>query len=215
MQGRLIENAMIVFARKGISASVIGDVVAAAEVSQGSFYKYFRSNEELLAAVSEALSNEMVQLIEGVVGTMEDPAERVATALRCYLRLAKSHRVAAHFISKAGLSVAGKQSAVYEFLPPDLAEGRKSGHFDAAPPDVAMDMIRGAAFAAVHRIANGRTAADYPERIVMAILRSLGTDSASLERLTSLPLPKLTVPPESLLAKAQARMAASTQAGLK
>ena len=205
----MIETAMIVYARKGIGASVIPDVVAAAEVSQGSFYKYFRSNEELLAAVSEALSDEMVRLIEVVVGGIEDPAERVATGIRCYLRLARSHRVAARFISNAGLTVGGKKSAVYEFLPPDLAEGRRRGYFDAAPPDVAIDMIRGAAIAAIHRMANGRTAKDYPEYIVMAILRSLGMDPDSAEMLASLPLPRLTVPPESLLAKAEARDATS------
>lgn len=212
MRARLIETAMIVYARKGSGASVIPDVVAAAEVSQGSFYKYFRSNEDLLAAVSEALSNEMVRLIEAVVGGIEDPTVRVATGIRCYLRLARSYRVAARFLSNAGLTVAGRKSAAYEFLPRDLVEGRKRGYFDAAPPDVAMDMIRGAALAAIHRMANGRTARDYPEYIVMAILRSLGMDPASAERLTSLPLPRLTVPPESLLVKTQARLATSKTA---
>jgi AcrR family transcriptional regulator len=208
MRRRLIESAMIVFAQKGIGASVIPDVVAAAEVSQGSFYNYFRTNEELLAAVSEELSNEMVLLIETVVGDIEDPALRVATAIRSYLHLARSYRVVARFLSSAGLSLAGKRHAIFEYLPPDIEEGQKRGHFDISALDVAVDLITGAGLVAVHRMANGRTAKDYPEKIVTAMLRSLGMTAALAARVTAVPLPKLTAPQESLLAQAQARLTA-------
>lgn len=212
MRKRLLESAMIVFAQKGIGASVIPDVVAAAEVSQGSFYNYFRTNEDLLAAVSEELSNEMVLLIETAVGDIDDPALRVATAIRSYLHLARSYRVVARFLSSAGLHLAGKKSAIYEYLPPDIKEGQKRGDFDDASLDVAVDLIRGAGLVAVHRMANGRTAKDYPEKIVQAILRSLGVTAASASRLTAMPLPKLIAPPESLLAKAQSRLEAKAGA---
>src|SRR5450830_694756 len=79
MRKRLIESAMIVFAEKGVGASVIPEVVAAAEVSQGSFYNYFRTNDDLLAAVSSELSAEMIELIEPAVGDIADPALRAAT----------------------------------------------------------------------------------------------------------------------------------------
>ncbi|MGT2493854.1 TetR/AcrR family transcriptional regulator [Cupriavidus basilensis] len=69
---------------------MIPDVIAAAGVSQGSFYNYFRTNDDLLAAVSDALSHDMVQMIESVVGDIEDPALRVATGIRLYLHLARS-----------------------------------------------------------------------------------------------------------------------------
>lgn len=208
MRRRLIESAMIVFGHKGIGATVIPEVVAAAEVSQGSFYNYFRSNEELLAAVSEELNNDMVRLIETVVGDIDDPALRVATALRSYLHLARSYRVVARFLSATGLSLTDKKSAAFEYLPPDLKEGQQRGYFDTAASGVAVDVVIGATLIAVHRIAKGRTAKDYPEQITMAILRSLGTTAAAATRLTSVPLPKLTAPADSLLAQAQARLAA-------
>lgn len=211
MRRRLIECAMIVFAQKGIGATVIPEVVAAAEVSQGSFYNYFRGNEDLLAAVSDELSNEMVRLIETAVGNIDDPALRVATAIRSYLHLARSYLVVAHFLSSAGLSLADKKSAAFDYLPPDLKEGQNKGYFDVPSPGVAVDVIMGAALIAVHRMAKGRTAKNYPEQITMAILRSLGTTADAAARLTSAPLPKLTAPAESLLAQAQDRLGA--QAG--
>lgn len=213
MRMRLIESAMLVFAQKGTGATVIPDVVAAAEVSQGSFYNYFRTNEELLAAVSEEISNEMVRLIEPAAGGIDDPALRIATAIRCYLHIARSYRIVARFFSSAGLSlVSNKSSAIFEQLPPDIKEGQKRGVFDAGPLDVAVDLVMGAGLLAVHRMAHGRTARDYPEKIVFAMLRSLGLDAAAAARLTSAPLPKLSAEPDSLLAKAQARLAASTAA---
>lgn len=211
MRRRLIESAMFVFAQRGIGASVIPDVIAAAGVSQGSFYNYFRTNDDLLAAVSDALSHDMVQMIESVVGNIEDPALRIATGIRLYLHLARSYPVVAEFLSATGLSLVGKKSAVYEHLPADIKEGLKSGTFDDVSADVALDMVAGAGLIAVHRMAKGRTTRDYPERIVQAVLRSLGVPAPSAVQLASAPLPKLMAPPESLLEKAQEKLAAKAE----
>jgi AcrR family transcriptional regulator len=208
MRKRLIESALIVFAQKGVGASVIPEVVAAAEVSQGSFYNYFRTNDDLLTAVSEELSNEMLQLIESVVGGIADPGVRVATALRCYLQLARGCRMVARFLAGAGMRVGGEHSMVYDVLPPDLEEGARLGQFDPAALTVAVDVIKGAVLVAMHRMAQGRIAKDYPEQMVQAMLRSLGVSTADAVRLTAAPLPRLAIPAESLLARVQARVAA-------
>ncbi|WP_254452201.1 TetR/AcrR family transcriptional regulator [Duganella vulcania] len=207
MRKRLVESALIVFAQKGVGASVIPEVVAAAEVSQGSFYNYFRTNEELLAAVSEELSNEMLQLIEGVVGAIADPGLRVATAIRCYLQLARGNRMAARFLASAGVRAGGEHSMVYDVLPPDLEEGARLGQFDTAALPVAVDVIKGAVLVALHRMAHGRIARDYPEQMVQAMLRSLGMSMTDAVRLTAAPLPRLAIQAESLLARVQARAA--------
>ncbi|WP_237718278.1 TetR/AcrR family transcriptional regulator [Cupriavidus sp. BIS7] len=208
---RLIESAMIVFAQRGTGVSVIPEVIAAAGVSQGSFYNYFRTNDDLLVAVSEALSHDMVQMIESVVGEIEDPALRVATGIRLYLHLARSYPVVAQFLSSTGLSVVGKKSAVYEYLPSDIKEGLKTGTFDETLADVALDLVTGAGVIAVHRMATGRTTKDYPEQIVRGVLRSLGVSASRANKLTSSSLPKLVASPESLLEKAQEKLAAKAE----
>ncbi|MES2149334.1 MAG: TetR/AcrR family transcriptional regulator [Pseudomonadota bacterium] len=210
MRRRLIESAMIVFADKGVGASVIPDVVAAAEVSQGSFYNYFRTNEELLAAVADELSGEMVQLIEPVVGPIADPALRVATALRCYLHLARGHRLLARFLAAAGLRMPVQYNATFRYLPADLEEGQKQGVFVDLPLEIVLELVAGAGIAALDHLARGRSRKDYPETIVAAVMRMLGMGVADAERIAAGPLPKLTPDPDSLLARAQAR--AATQA---
>lgn len=218
MRKRLIESAMIVFAEKGVGASVIPDVVAAAEVSQGSFYNYFRTNEDLLAAVSNELSSEMVGLIESVAGDIAEPDLKVASAIRCYLHLARSHRLLARFLAGAGLRLAGasqearQRSAAYDFLPADLEAGQQQGVFAAMPVETAVDVIKGAILVAIDRMAHARTAKDYPEQITAAILRALGLPAGEAARLTAPALPKMSPAADSLLARVQARAAAKPPA---
>lgn len=213
MRNRLVESAMIVFADKGVGASVIPEVKAHAGVSQGSFYNYFRTNEDLLEAVADELSGEMVQLIEAVVGDITDPALRVATGMRCYLHLARSHRLLARFLAGAGLRLMAKQNAAFRYLPADLEEGQKRGDFIDVPLNIVLDMIAGAGLVAIDHMARGRIAKDYPEKIVAAILRTLGVAAGDATRLTAVPLPKLTPAADSLLARAQARATTPAASG--
>ncbi|WP_028103907.1 TetR/AcrR family transcriptional regulator [Pseudoduganella violaceinigra] len=212
MRQRLIESAMIVFAEKGVGASVIPDVRDAAGVSQGSFYNYFRSNEELLIAVAEELSGEMVQLIEPVVGDIADPARRVATGMRCYLHLARAHRLLARFLSAAGLRMLRQHNDTFRYLPDDLTEGQKQGVFTSAPLDIVLDMVAGAGLAALDRMARSRVPKDYPDQVIAALMRMLGMPAAAAEQVASGPLPKLTPAADSLLARAQARAASQVDA---
>jgi hypothetical protein len=155
----------------------------------------------------------MVQLIESVVGDIADPALRVATGMRCYLHLARSHRLLARFLAGAGLRLLDQQNASFRFLPADLEEGQKRGTFADVPLNIVLDMIAGTGLVAIDHMARGRTPKDYPDKIVAAILRSLGVTVDDAMRLTAAPLPKLSPAPDSLLARAQARAAAQAPAG--
>ncbi len=79
MRRKLVESALLVFAEKGVDASVIEDVIAAAGVSRGTFYNYFRTNAELLVAAIDELGNEVVDLVELRVKAMPSPAARLFT----------------------------------------------------------------------------------------------------------------------------------------
>lgn len=210
MRKRLVESAMIVFAQKGLSSSVIQDVVAMAEVSQGSFYNYFRTNDDLLHAVAEELSNENVEMIEFVLKDIEEPGVRVAIGIRLYLHLIRSHSLAAQFVSSAGLRLTGKGNTLYEYLPRDLKAGQQRGDFNIENASVALDMIGGTGLLAVQRMANSRTPKDYPEQVAKILLKALGMRSNLIDNALAIPLPKLALPPDSLLARSQARFLSVT-----
>lgn len=206
MRARLIESAILVFAEKGAAASVIQEVVAAAGVAQGTFYNYFRTNEELLAAVIETLNNEIMTIIETVVGTIENPANRLATGLRLYLHSAQNYPVLARFIDSVKLEFIDSNSSLHSLLPPDIQEGIDKLFFAETKMDVALDLIAGTMFAAVKHIVNGAEQ-KYPEYIVEVILRGLGVPPVEARTIVANPLIPLEIPNDSLLMRAHLRFA--------
>lgn len=202
-RARLIESAMWVFAERGTGSSVIQEVIARANVSQGTFYNYFRTNEELLIAVSEELNNELVASIEAAVADFVDPAKRIACGVRIYLHGAHANPMFARFVCAAGFHAAAPTSLVYEFLPIHIAAGQQSGRFAAMPVDVALDLIAGIALAAVFRLCSGTAAPDYPAAAAAGVLRALGVPDGQARRLVMIKLPEVKPAPDSLLERAR------------
>jgi len=205
MRARLIENAVLVFAEKGTDASVIDDVVEAANVSRGTFYNYFPSNAELAVAVSEELANELMILIEDCVEDIEDPVERIATGLYLFLETVKTFPVTARFMSQSGLGIAGPESLIYEFLPPHIERAVGEGRFPAMPITITLDFIAGTVTAAVFRASLGVDLADHTRLVVVSILQGLGLPQAEASRISDRPLPCLEIPETSLLNRAERR----------
>ena len=86
MRLRLLSTAVRIGAEKGPSGISIDDIVVGAEVSRGSFYKYFPTTEALLQEVATQIANELVRMAEPMVQGIEDPAERVASGIRIVAR---------------------------------------------------------------------------------------------------------------------------------
>ena len=205
MRTRLIESALLVFARRGVEGSVIDEVITTAEVSRGTFYNYFRTNEELLTAVAEEVGNQMLQIVDPVVRVHTDPAVRVACGVRLSLMVARAHPHLAAFIGRVGPPALGAQSLVTEYLPRDLADGMKAGRFTAMHPRLAFDLVTGPVLAGFHTLLAERVPESYPQEMAQAVLQSLGVAKATARRLASLPLDKIELAPDSLLVRAQAR----------
>src|SRR5208283_961217 len=129
MHRKLVESALLVFAEKGVDAPVIEDVIAAAGVSRGTFYNYFRTNGELLAAAIQELGNELVEHIEERVKSIPSPAARVFTGLRLYMDAARRFPLFARFVARIGPQAIGPGSRVQDYIPVHLATAIREGEF--------------------------------------------------------------------------------------
>ena len=205
MRTRLIESALLVFAQRGVEGSVIEEVIATAEVSRGTFYYYFRTNEELLTAVAEEVGNQMLQIVDPVVREHTDPAIRVACGVRLSLMVARAHPHLAAFIGRVGPPALGSQSLATEYLPRDLAAGMAAGRFSEMHPRVAFDLVTGPVLAGFHTLLNEYVPATYPQEMAQAVLQSLGVAKATARKLAWMPLKELALPQDSLLVRAQTR----------
>ena len=206
MRRKLVESALLVFAEKGVDASVIEDVIAAAGVSRGSFYNYFRTNAELLVAAIQALGNEVVDLIEfagegvalagGATVHRAAPLHGHGAPLSALRAVHRARRPAGDRARHPGLQV----------HPHPHCGGIAAGEFVDANVGVALDMVVGAGLIAVARISAGRADDAYLSAMLLALARSLGLDPVRAEALLSEPLAPLELAPDSLVVHSHARL---------
>jgi AcrR family transcriptional regulator len=205
MRARLIESAVLVFAEKGVDASVIDDVIREAGVSRGTFYKYFNTTHDLMVAASEQLGNELMAIVETHVGLIADPALRVAAGCRLFIQTALLIPVFARFTRSAGLEAAGPATLIYDVLPPHVSEGVRLGRFVDMPMHVALDLITGSVLLCVSRAAMDSDAPDLTGDVVAGILRGLGMDHSEAHTLANIQLPPFALPEDSLFRRSQRR----------
>ncbi|PLK50432.1 TetR/AcrR family transcriptional regulator [Uliginosibacterium sp. TH139] len=204
---RLIESALLVFASRGVDASVIDEVIARAGVSRGTFYNHFRANEDLFAAAAEAASNEIVRLIDPLVLQHRDPGARVAAGLRLALSLARRCPPFAAFVTRGGVAAIRQGGEATAKLMRDIGAGLASGRFSPLPPRLLQDLVLGPVVCAFETMAAGEVAAEYPELFAQAILQALGVPGATAARLAREPLGELILPEDSLFVRVSQLMA--------
>lgn len=199
MRARLLASAMGLIAEKGPAATSIDDVISAAEVSRGTFYKYFPSPDVLVQELAIEVANELIRMADPVVQSYDDPAERVSTGLRLVARLAIDHPLAATFLVRLGWPDARSPNMLLDFVKRDLAEGIRQGRFMRMPIALALNIVTGAGLGATHRMLEPGCESDFAEQSAAAALRGLGVDAKSAERIAYRPLKPVEVLPEGLL----------------
>ena len=202
MRLRLLESALQVFAEKGPDGAVIDDMIVAAGISRGTFYNYFRTNEELLIALAETLSDELAQLVDALVQGIDDPLTRVALALRAYLHTARSYPLFAAFIDRAAWPRIATQGLTLQQLVRDLKRAQELGLISVPSLQLAQDLVLGPAMSAIHSLCAGTPPQSYPEDLTCLVLKALGVAAQDAERLATLPLATPQLPADSLLRRA-------------
>lgn len=207
MHQRLVENALSVFAQHGIDSSVIHKVITGAEVSRGTFYNYFRTDQDLFSAVAMEVSNEILRIVDPVVRSQPNGAARVACGVRLVIELARDYPILPKFIDRGGLAALRYGQLVNEIVPRDLIIGVEEGLFKVTDIRLALDFVLGPVFLAFHTIITEPVSDDYGARLAKGILMSLGISDKRASSIVSLPLNRLDVPEDSLFNRASLQRA--------
>jgi AcrR family transcriptional regulator len=86
----LVEAAARVFARKGVAATSVDDIVREAKVAKGTFYLYFESRDEIITAVAEGIVVRVAEQFEAVVaGTNGSPVEQLLSIGRSFVDVSR------------------------------------------------------------------------------------------------------------------------------
>ena len=200
MKARLIDCALVVFTRKGADGAVIDDVIALAGVSRGTFYNYYRTNEDLFRDVTQATANELYQLIEMVVGDASRPLDRLSVAVRLLLHTVRRYPHFGEFYRRAGTRLAGAGTLAHLYLMRDVGMAIEHDEIGIRDPELAIDLIVGCCLAGVDAMLNRhRLASSYPEELCYQMLLGLSVPPGVAEQMVALPLETIQIPPDSLI----------------
>lgn len=212
MRARLLGSALHLIAQQGPAATSIDDVIAAAEVSRGTFYKYFPSPEALVQELAFEVAKDLVFLADPVVQERDDPAERVACGIRLVARLALHHPAAAGFLVQLGWpDTTEGENALLGFVRRDIEQGMKLGRFCEMPMPLALNMVSGAVIGAIHCMLKPGCEEGFAELTAAATLRALGVPARTAHTIAHKRLEPITDFPEGLLASTLAGPSAEPQ----
>ena len=203
MRARLIDAALLVIGERGAEGSVVDEVIRVAGVARGTYYNYYRNNDDLLQAVATEAGNEVLDAVDPDVRGQQDPAARVATGIRLCLMLARSQPHLGAFLKRAGAYMFGNTD-LRDYLLRDITAGIETGRFRVAEPQLAFDLVVGPVLAAVNSMQSGKVAAGYVDRLAKGVLMALGIEDADAEALAFEPLNDPVLPSGSLIERAAA-----------
>ena len=151
----------------------VEDVVDQAKVSRGTFYKYFDSIEEVMAALGQDLTR--LALLEGerFRGVFTEKWKSTSVVLRVVLTRALLDRTWAGFVLRTrGWA---REGLLGDIVLQDLAEGRASGEYKILDDEVALDFLRGLLESCISSLHNGVTDPErYIDSTVHMWLQALG-----------------------------------------
>ncbi len=83
---RVLQAASEVFGRIGYVNTRVEDILEEAGISRPTFYRYFRSKEDVFDAVDEVLSMSFLQTWTKAVASVEDPLDKIEKGVDAYLQ---------------------------------------------------------------------------------------------------------------------------------
>ena len=136
MRAILIEAALRLFAKQGVDATTIDEIVIVAGVAKGTFYNYFTDRADIARAVASRVRHAMNGAVEEINRGIEDPAERIARGVRLFMAGVVLDPVKAAMLARlyeSGASLDGHGNA---HLLGDIRDGIAKGRIKV-PSDLA------------------------------------------------------------------------------
>lgn len=84
---RILRGAAAVFGKRGYGATAVEAILEAAGVSRRTFYKHFRSKDDVLRVLFENSVAMLLSAVREAQRTGSSPAERIAAGVEAYIRV--------------------------------------------------------------------------------------------------------------------------------
>ncbi len=187
----LIGAARACLAEGTATGASIQEIADRADVGFGSFYNHFESKNALFeAAVMDALE-EYGQLIDAVVGGLEDPAEIFTASVQMTLRMIETHPELAQVLRRRGLEQLHADTGLAPRALRDIEKGVATGRFSVEDPRIALSAVGGSLLGLLQleSVRPDISGPDVAEQLSALILRMLGLPPDEAREVARRPLP--------------------------
>jgi AcrR family transcriptional regulator len=195
-----MEAALVLAVRQSPARTLIDEVIAEADISRGTFYKYFDSVPALMAALASEVACELARLLDPLVEGFQDPATRLSCGLRIGLLLTHRHKVLGSLIVMAGWPNVDKTHLHFAVIKRDIETGIREGRFSKVSVDVALNLVVGSMIGGAYSMMEG-AGKNYPEQAALCMLRGLGIDVEEAKQVAKVRLPKPKLPEDGIIAR--------------
>ena len=203
MQNTLIFSVLVLSFEKSIHEIDVDDVVQQAQVSRGSFYKYFPSVQASVLALARQLAHELITEIEAITYQIPDSATRLVVTTKLTMRYLVRVPLLGNFLIQLPWPSQNPDTNVFKHISADIELGIKEGVFTKMPASIGCNLLIGSLIGGVH-IMLGKSASSkgYENKVLSPALMGLGLDSQTADELLKVPMPSLPkLPATGLLGK--------------
>ncbi len=177
------------FGAQGFGATTVAEIAEQADVAIGSFYNYFDTKDDLLAALLQETLAEQLSRMEARRGGIDDPAEAISVAHRHFVRLASEEPEWAQLLVRMDVPYQVTYAVLGGPAMRDLQSGIAAGRFHVADAELTLRASGGALTSVMYAILLGALPGDCDCEHAEGVLRSLGVDPAEAAEISRRPMP--------------------------
>jgi len=202
VRARLLSNSPELISTKPISEIKVEDIATHAEVSKATFYKCFRSVEDLLNVSAKQAGQELLIPINSVGLTISDIPLRTATKTRIAIRMMTGLPLLGRLMLKTEWPFGDVRHKGYQDVQKDIAAGIAQGCFTDMPLEIGANLVVTTLRVAVQDILNSTHTEEYETQVIYTLLLSLGVDAKRDEEISKIPFEQLPdLPKKGLIGK--------------
>ncbi len=202
MQNTLLFSVLVLASDKSIHEIDVEDIIEHAEVSRGSFYKYFPSVQASVLVLASQLARELTTEIDAITHQIPDTALRLALTAKLTMRLLVKIPLLGNFLIQLPWPSQNPESNVFKNISSDVELGIKEGLFTKMPVSIGCNLLIGSLIGGVHTMLGKPASANYENKVLYQVLMGLGLEPKTADGLLKTPMPALPkLPATGLLGK--------------
>ena len=202
MQNSLMFSALVLASDRSIHEIDVDDIIQHAEVSRGSFYKYFPSVQALIPALADQLAQEHTAEIDAITHQMPSTATRLVMSAKLTMRRLVKAKVLGNFLIQLPWPSQNPEFNVFKNISSDIELGIKEGLFTKMPASIGCNLFVGSVIGGIHAMLGKSSSAGYENKVLYPALIGLGLAAATADELLKALVPALPkLPDTGLLGK--------------